>query len=394
MSTPTLTQRIASIDIMRGIVMVLMALDHTRDFFHNDALIFDPSDPARTSVALFITRFITHFCAPTFVLLTGTAIYLQAQRKTKPELSQYLLTRGFILVVMEVTLISFAWFFDVQLHVHGFQVIGVIGVSMLVMAGLIYLPYNAILISSLVIICGHNLLDGVHGSRGTLLSFIWSFLHEQSFFPYGGDRAFFIRYPLLPWLSIMMLGYTLGKLFVPEAEPFYRFKQLTRFGLLAIGAFFVLRLTNIYGDHFPWYAWVTNRQTALAFFVLEKYPPSLQYILITIGPVLIALAFIEKYQSKWQNPFRLFGSVPMFYYIAHLYLIHGLLLLAIIVTGGNPAMAVINFAAPGFTPPPGTGIDLIGTYAIWAGVVLVLYPLCLWYSKVKASHPSSLLRYL
>lgn len=392
----TASRRIDSIDVLRGLVMVIMALDHTRDYFYHNAFMEDPMDYNTTYPALFFTRWITHFCAPVFVLLAGTAIYLQSMRKPKAELARYLLVRGFILIVLEFTVNNFGWFFNIAFPDLVLQVIATLGVCMVLMAGLIYWPMWAVAAFGFVIVAGHNLLDGVHAPEGAWWRLPWSLLHASNFFSLGPNRGFFIRYPLLPWMGLVALGYVLGQWYKPEASAQGRFQKLLGLGTVLTLGFVALRYLNVYGNPRPWYIQKTDLFTTLDFFNTEKYPPSLQFLLMTLGPLLIALALLERWSGRWQQPLKLLGTVPLFFYVLHVYVIHTLLLLGVLARGGKASWVVINFSAP-FDPanqPPGSGIYLAGTYAIWLLVVGICYAACIWYARVKAKHPASLLRYL
>jgi uncharacterized membrane protein len=391
------SRRINSIDVLRGLAMAIMALDHTRDYFYNNAFMEDPMDYATTYPALFFTRWVTHFCAPVFVLLAGTSIYLQSLRKPKAALARYLLVRGGILFLLEFTVINFGWFFNIGFHSLVLQVIGTLGLGMVLMAGLIYWPMWAIAAFGFIIVAGHNLFDGVHAPQDAWWRLPWSLLHESNFFPFGANRGFFNRYPILPWVGLMACGYVLGQWFRAEVAPADRFKKLMLWGAGLTVLFIALRYVNAYGNPRPWHIQRSELFTALDFFNTEKYPPSLQFLLMTIGPSLIALALLERWPGRWQQPLKLLGTVPLFFYILHIYLIHALLLVAVVAVGGDPSVVVINFAAPidpNAPPPQGSGIYLPGTYAIWLLVVAICYAACTWYARIKAKHPASLLRYL
>jgi uncharacterized membrane protein len=374
-------QRITSIDLLRGVVMIIMALDHTRDYFHYDVHYFDPTDLEKTNWILFFTRFITHFCAPVFVFLAGTSAFFVGQRMTKKELSMWLLKRGIWLVIAEFSIVKLGWFFKLDFSSLFFGVIWTIGMCMIFLAALIHLPAKLAIIVSLVVVFAHNMLDGIQFEPPNI---IWSLLHQQSFIQ--TDLIFLlIGYPLIPWIFVMPLGYHFGKLYT-QYDQVQRIKWLRIIGGSAVVLFFILRGLNIYGDPVPWEVQRNSVVTILSFFKVSKYPPSLLYVLITIGPAILLLSVSENWKGKLSDKVIVFGRVPMFYYIAHIYIIHVLAMLAITITGGNPsAMILDSFVI--FTPElAGYGFNLAIVYAIWVALVVLLYPLCKWYNNYKMSN--------
>src|SRR6187402_1712590 len=326
--------RIQSIDILRGLVMVIMALDHVRDFLYNAKLgkaadaAMDPTNMQTTFPLLFFTRWITHFCAPIFVFLAGVSVYLMCQRKTKKEVSMFLIKRGFWLVFVEVVIITFGWTFNPFFNVIILQVIWAIGISMIVLGLLVLLSYRVILIIGLLIVAGHNMLDYPSissGLKGTLLA---DLLYFSNFSVHALDQNhfFIIVYAFLPWTGVMMLGYCFGKLFQSGVDPVWRRKMLLRIGTGMILLFIALRLTNLYGDPVQWSTQPRGAvYTFLSFLNLNKYPPSLLFLCMTIGPGILFLALIEKVQNGFTKVMNVYGRVPMLYYILHFYLIHLLL---------------------------------------------------------------------
>ncbi len=393
-------KRIDSIDILRGIIMIIMALDHVRDFFHIDAMTSDPTNPETTTPILFFTRWITHFCAPIFVFLAGTSVFLNGTKKTKKELSIFLLKRGVWLMILELTIFNFLFSFDPLLHFVGLQVIWVTGVSMVLLAALIYLPLPVLFVLGLVMVCGHNLLDnfnfnnvrvGLDSAGSTNVPLGWSILHQQSFRSYAEGRTFMVLYPLIPWPGVMLLGYCLGSLFVPGYDAAKRRRKLIWMGSLVTLSFFVVRWINVYGDLFPWTTQKNTTATILSFFNVTKYPPSFLYLCMTIGPALIALAWIEKIKAGWTNVVVIYGRVPMFYYLLHFFVIHLLCMIIFFINGHTMAQAsggMIMFRPVDF------GYSLGVVYLIWIGIVAGLYPFCKWYSKYKATHTNWWLSYL
>jgi uncharacterized membrane protein len=385
--------RISSIDLMRGVVMVIMALDHSRDFFHTDVLQYDPTNLERTNAFLFFTRWITHFCAPTFVFLSGTSIFISSQRKTKKEMSIFLLTRGLWLILLEHTIIRFGITYNLLYDVMIFQVIWTIGASMVLMAALIHLPARAIFAVGLAILFGHNLLDPVVLKiEDGVPFFIWSLVHQPGFIPM--KTSLLVIYPVLPWLGIMMSGFGLGMLYAKDFDPDQRKRILLRIGLVAVSIFIIVRAINMYGDPAPWSSQKNFLFTVMSFINTTKYPPSLLYALMTIGPVLIILSVMERVNTGALSPFLVFGRVPLFYYILHFYTLHAAAVVIHMIKTGV-SFSELNFAFNGeFGIPLEGRHPLIVAYIAWIVVVLLLYPLCRWYNKYKSTRSHWWLSYL
>ena len=373
--------RIDSIDLLKGLVMVIMALDHTRDYFHWAAFIYSPTDPEHTTWAIFFTRWITHYCAPIFSLLAGVSAYMVGRRRSLSELSAFLLKRGIWLVFIEVVVVSFGWFFDIHYSTIALQVIWVLGLSMIVLAGLVWLPRPAILIFSLVVIAGHNLLDGIHFDG----SMLWALIHERGAFQFG---VFHIRvgYPLLPWIAVMSLGYWFGALYDPAYDAAKRKQQLSIIGLSAIALFIIIRWVNVYGDLKPWTHFETISQSLMSFMNPTKYPPSLVYLLMTLGPALIFLANSENLRGRVVDFFCTFGRVPFFYYIIHIYLIHILAMIAAQLTGFDWHAMILRDWVSGTPALHGYGFPLWVVYTVWISVIIALYPLCKKFDAYKMAH--------
>lgn len=384
-------KRIDSIDILRGIIMIIMALDHVRDFFHITASTADPTNPATTTPALFFTRWITHFCAPVFVFLAGTSAFLAGTKRTKKELSMFLLKRGAFLVVLEIVVFNLLFSFDPQYHLIGLQVIWVTGISMTLLAAFIYLPLHILFVTGLGIVVLHNFLDVFNYRGNGPAPLWWSLLHQQSFRNYAPGRMLFVLYPLIPWPGIMLLGYCMGSLFVPGYDAALRRRKLRNYGLIAISVFLVLRFVNVYGDLVPWTTQRNGTATIISFFNVTKYPPSLLYICMTLGPALLVLAWIEKSQAGWTKIAVVYGRVPMFYYLLHFFLIHALCTIAFFASGYTMAQASSGLM---MFRPNDFGYPLITVYLIWITVVASLYPLCRWYGRYKAGHTYWWLPYL
>jgi uncharacterized membrane protein len=375
--------------------MVIMALDHARDFFHADAFVYDPLDLERTTPFLFFTRFITHFCAPTFVLLAGTAVRISEQRKTKKEISWFLFTRGLWLVLLEITVVRFSMVFNFYYDVLIFQVIWAIGFSMILLAAIVRLPLKGILALGIVITFGHDLLHAFTLQPGDALLVLWTFIHQANFLEVSPGVSAFVPYPFLPWLGILLLGYCMGEWYRKGFDPALRQKLLVRAGIAALAVFLILRYFNLYGDPSPWSPQKDALYSFLSFINVTKYPASLLYVLVTLGPVLLLLAALERINTSALRPFGIVGRVPLFYYVLHFYLLHlGALTLFMIRTGKGLGDIDFHFSAGFGGLPQGDGYPLIGAYIAWITVVLILYPLCNWYNNYKSTHKSWWLSYL
>jgi uncharacterized membrane protein len=381
--------RLDSVDLLRGVVMVLMALDHVRDYFTD--VRFYPLDLTRTNLLLYMTRWITHFCAPVFVFLAGTGAFLSLTRgKSVPELSRFLFTRGLWLVFVELTVVRFGWLFNFDYSLAIGQVIWAIGWSMVVLAGLIRFPVKAVTIFGVVMIVVHNAFDGVMPGELGIFGWPWQILHAGGMIEYVQGYFFAAAYPLIPWIGVMAAGYGFGTLLTRDEVA--RRKVLLRLGLAMTAAFIMLRATNIYGDPRQWNMQKDGVFTVLDFINCEKYPPSLLYLLMTLGPAIAVLPLLERARGWAAQFFTVFGRVPMFYYVIHIPLIHGLALLGASLTGYDTSIMFAN--VPPWEWPEGYGFSLPVVYAIWAGVVIALYPVCRWFAGVKKRRKDVWLSYL
>ncbi|MEP7149536.1 MAG: heparan-alpha-glucosaminide N-acetyltransferase domain-containing protein, partial [Acidobacteriota bacterium] len=413
---------------------MIMLLDHTRDYVHHGALSYDPTDMATTTVPLFFTRWITHYCAPTFVFLSGVSIYLQKMSgKSNAELSRFLFTRGLWLVFLEFTVIRFGTVFN--LDYGGFfgmaQVIWVIGVSMVVMAALIYLPVRVTGVLGLLMIVLHNLLDRFNlplsiafGGEADLGQSVWMIFHQMGVVPLGSTgSAIFFLYPLMPWIGVMAAGFACGTIYTWDARR--RRKILLAVGITATVIFVALRFVNIYGDPSPW---VSQKEFAaavqanpsptvsgpvgtaetvssqfseptfafLSFLNTTKYPPSLLFLLMTLGPSIIALALTDAIDGRaiWQRIAIVFGRVPMFYYILQWFFAHSSALILSWLAGKDVTYLFMNFGDNAQAAPPDYGLSLLGTYAVWIAGLIILYPLCYFYGEYKRRNKHWILSYL
>lgn len=381
--TQTTKYRIESIDLLKGVVMVIMALDHCRDYLHYSAFLFNPTDATQTTVPIFFTRFITHFCAPAFSLLAGMSAFMIGKRKSIKELSNFLLKRGLWLVFVEIVIINFAWKFDIYFTTIHLQTIWSLGVSMIVLAGLIYLPKSIIFAFSVAIIVGHNLLDRFHFDE----SFIWSILHEPQAFEFVQGHTVIFVYSLLPWIAVMSLGYCLGSLFDAAINSHNRKRILNGLGWGSYALFVLLIAFNGYGNPVAWINYGNILKTLMSIFDVSKYPPSLLFLLITLGGALLFLANAERAKGKVVTFFCVFGRVPFFYYILHIYLIHLIAVGAAELSGyGWRIMFVLPDFVTRVEALKGYGFNLMIVYVVWAFVVLLLYPLCKKFDNYKQSH--------
>lgn len=373
MNLQPVSNRVQSVDMLRGIVMVIMALDHVRDFFSITP--FDPVDVAQTTPAWYFTRWITHFCAPVFVMLAGVSAYLYGTKVSRSELRKFLLTRGLWLIFIEVTIVNFAINFDFNFIF--LQVIWTIGICLILLSVMISLPRWVLIVLTVVMIAGHNLLDGVQSDL-----YLWKLLHEQYFGP-----PVSIFYPLIPWPALIVLGYLLGELFTKTTEE--RKRKLWLIGGSFILGFIVIRAINIYGDPHTWT--ISDRGALYTFLDLmnvSKYPPSLLYVLITIGPALLLLPLLEKVTGKIGSFFLTFGRVPFFYYVLHFYVIH---LLAIVCNG----IFYNEWRTWAFGGWPEEYVpSLLLCYGAWVFVIGIMYFLCRWFVRIKKTRTEWWLKYL
>ena len=372
------TARLTSVDALRGLVMILMALDHVRDFFGPPGL--SPTNLAQTTFPLFMTRWITHLCAPVFFLLTGTGAGLSLRKKTIPELSRYLFSRGLWLIILELTVIRCVGYqFNIDYQVTLLVVIWALGWAMVGLAALVWLPIPAILAIGVALIAGHNLLDGIRSANP-----LWVLLHAQGFVVNRPGFVVFVAYPLIPWLGVTAVGYALARIY--EWPVAHRRAFLLRAGIAMTAAFLALRAINGYGDAAPWAAQATTALTVVSFLNVTKYPPSLLFLLMTLGPALLLLRALERPAAPVLGPALVFGRVPLFYFVLHLTLIHLLAVVLCYIQNGavHWMFESPNLGAYPFTPPPGWGVSLPIAYMLWVLVVLLMYPACAWFSRVKA----------
>jgi uncharacterized membrane protein len=395
---PASAPRIQSVDALRGAIMMLMAIDHIRDYVSRSAQQFSPTDLTRTTPAIFFTRWITHFCAPVFMLTAGLGAYLWMTRghHSKGELSRLLISRGIWLIVLELTILRLTFFSQISFTANPviLIILWAIGISMIALAGLIYLPKRVIAAVSIAIIALHNLLDPVSAERFGRAAWIWDILHQQNVFAFHGIN-FVTAYPVLPWVAVMAGGYCLGTVF--EWDAHRRRALLVGMGLALAAAFVVLRAINIYGDPLRWSHQASPVFTVLSFLNVSKYPPSLDFLLMTLGPAMVVMAWLEKVDFHFTNPLIIFGRVPFFYYGAHLLLAHLIAIGMNFVRYGAKSFLLIAPPSMGSSRelfPVDYGFSLWTVYAVWVVVLLLLYPACLWFARLKRRRHDWWLTYL
>ncbi len=383
-AVPAVRRRVTSVDLVRGIVMVLMALDHTRDYFEKYR--FQPEDLTKSWPLLFATRWITHFCAPTFFLLAGVGAALAVSGgKSTREVSKFLLTRGLWLVVLEVTVSALGWNFKLGFPLI-LLVIWALGLSMVILSGLIFLPKPVIAAIALITIAGHNLLDNVGAATMSGGGAFWHILHRPGLI--STQPLIIVAYPLIPWFAVMALGYALGDIF--KWEPARRRRFLLLAGSASIVAFIAIRFLNAYGNPVPWAPQRTEAMTIASFLNAMKYPPSLDYLLMTIGPTLIALALLENARGAFARAVSIYGRVPMFYYLGHIYVVHIIAAIFAMWQGGDASFLSLDTASF----PKWYGTSLPGVYLAWLLVVLIMYLPCLWFADLKSRRRDWWLSYI
>jgi uncharacterized membrane protein len=391
-------ERVASLDILRGFIMLLMALDHVREYFTNAH--FNPTDIEKTNLALFFTRWVTHFCAPNFILFAGISAFMIGKKlQDNRSLQKFLWTRGAWLIALDVMVFPIFWYFNFNFSVSmgGWTLWG-LGWSMVALGCLVNRSLKFLITFSLILLCGHNAFDTIHAADIQVwslpLSWLWLFLHEQGSISWGSSFGFYIGYPLIPWVAVMTLGYALGHLY--EMKSVVRQQILLRLGVLSGMGFVLLRAVNIYGDPKPWVYGSTYAQTLMSFLNVEKYPPSLLFVLMTICPTLFFLSILEKrktlfsnnfvsgVEQKLQRVFVNFGRVPLFYYILHIPFIHGLAMLLAWSRGDTGGM--IFLSQTNGKAPASYGYSLLWVYVVWLMVIAIFLPLCRNFGRYKSLH--------
>ena len=388
------TRRITAIDMLRGLVIVLMVLDHVRDYFHADAFAFNPLDPSRTTAILYATRWITHLCAPTFVFLAGVSAYQQGSRGRLPaHLSAFLLKRGIWLIALELTVVAFGWSFSFPYLVF-MQVIWAIGCSMIALAALVWLPPVSVLAIGVAIVAGHNLLDPIVPEDFGRAAFLWRLLHEGGPITGVANPIGIVLYPILPWAGVMALGYGCGPLLT--LEPIRRDRLVPAAGLAMLSTFAVLRGARLYGDPTAWHMHQTWVATTMSFFDVTKYPPSLHYVLVTLGLAFTIWPLLTRLRGRGADVLVTLGAVPLFVYVVHIYLTHAFAVAANATAGRDVAGLFDTFRKAMLSPDrlQGLGFELPVVFAAWLVVLVLLYPLARWFASVKARRRDWWLSYL
>jgi uncharacterized membrane protein len=381
--------RIESIDFLRGLVMILMALDHVRMYFAYETWYAEPTNLATTTPLLFFTRWITHFCAPAFVFLAGSSAFLYEERKANiKETASYLFTRGLWLILVELVIVNFAWTFDITYSFHILQVIWAIGISMLTLSALVFLPKRLILAIGLILVFGHNILDSITVQGTSAWDLIWYTLHQPKAVFIDSTHVVNFVYPVLPWIGLMALGYVFGAFYKKDIPVEQRKRWLFTIGICATLLFIALRGFNLYGEPNPWQTQDSPAFSLMSFLNTTKYPPSLHFLLMTMGPALIFLAAVESVGYRLAKPVIVFGRVPFFFYIVHLYVIHALAMLMLIFKGRDWSEYILSARGIASGSLINFGLRLEAVYLVWILVILLLYPLCKWYQKYRENNPS------
>lgn len=389
---PPRLRRIEAVDVVRGLIIALMALDHVRDFFGDQSA--QPTNLTSTTVALFFTRWITHICAPTFFLLSGVSARLTLGRMSKPALSRFLLSRGAWLIFLELVVMRFALQFNVDYHVTIITVLWGLGWAMMVLAGLIWLPAWLIAGFGVILVAGHNALDGIDASSLGTWRPLWAFLHAPGILFRNANSVVVVSYVLIPWVGVTALGYVLGQIYAGNAA--HPRRLLLRIGAGMTLGFVALRWINVYGDPVPWTTQRSVLWTVISFLNTNKYPPSLLFLLMTLGPTLLLLGAFANGVPRVFRPALILGKVPLFFYILHFYLIHLLATAASYLRFGEVAN---TFQSPDlahfpFTQPPGWGAPPSVIYLLWIAVIVLMFPLCYWYARFKGGRKDWWLSYL
>jgi uncharacterized membrane protein len=377
--------------------MILMALDHIRDFISSAAMSFSPTDLTKTTAPVFFTRWITHFCAPVFAFTAGIGAFLWVQRnRTKAQLSRFLVARGLWLIFLELTVLRFIMFsnFHFRNSLIILLVIWMLGLCMIALAALVHLPTRILAVLSIVMIASHNLLDPIQPERFGRWAWLWDIFHQQAVFRFGSN-SYLVAYPLIPWVAVMALGYCSGTVLLWDAGRRQRF--LVRLGLALSVAFIVLRAVNRYGDPQRWSVQHSGLFTLLSFLNCTKYPPSLPFLLMTLGPALLVMAWLENVRLSSTNPLIVFGRVPFFFYVIHLAVVHALAIVINFFRYGRTSFLLLpppSMGGPREIFPPGYGFNLWVVYAVWMVVIVMLYPVCRWFAELKQRRGDWWLSYL
>ncbi len=386
-------KRIESIDIIRGLVMIIMALDHVRDLMHINSITQSPTDLVTTSPILFFTRWITHLCAPIFVFLAGTSAYISLKNKNNiSETRKHLLKRGLWLIIVEFTFVNFAIFFDIRFHTLLFEVIACIGFGFIILSLILKLSSKQLGIIGLLIIFLHNLFTLVPFVQTSIIKTILTPLFSITAIPLFAGKVFVMGYPPIPWLGIMLVGFASGPYFEMAYEK--RNKIFIKLGLSSLLLFIIIRFFNVYGDSLQWTSQKNALFTFLSFMNITKYPPSLIFCLATLGVMFLLLASAENFTKQFKRIALVYGRVPLFYFVVHFYLIHLITIAVLCLQGFH--WSQFEFATGTFGRPKGieSGVPLWAIYIIWLFVIIAMYKPCLWFGQYKATHKKWWLKYV
>ena len=376
--------RLTSIDLLRGLVIVIMALDHAREYLHGPAMLFPPEDLARTTAAIFMTRWVTHICAPVFMFCAGLAAFFWHDRHgATMSVSRFLATRGLWLLVLEVTLVRLGFFFNFDYSTVFLIVFWALGMSMIALALLVHLPYGVLVGISIGMVALHHLGDGVRAASFGSAAWIWNLLHQPGLIQTPGPTLI-VAYPLVPWMGVMAAGYCAGRIY--RLPPDRRARFLVVLGVVLTGVFIGLRALNGYGDPRPWVSQPDPVFTVLSFLNTSKYPPSLLFLLMTLGPAITLLGLMDGARPSERHPLLVFGRVPLFFFLLHIPLIHACARgLNWLRYGAQPFvfMPPPTMGTPRNLFPDDYGWNLAVTYGVWITVIAVLYPVCLWFARVR-----------
>ncbi|RPJ25203.1 MAG: DUF1624 domain-containing protein [Chloroflexi bacterium] len=390
------TNRIDSIDFLRGWVMIIMALDHVRMYFGLGTWYAEPTNLATTTPLLFFTRWITHFCAPVFVFLAGTSACLYGMKKANLKtIAWFLFTRGLWLIAIELVVVNFAWTFDITYSFRILQVIWAIGVSMVVLSALVFLPRELLLVIGSILVFGHNLLDSLTVQGSSAWDVIWYALHQPNSIFIDSTHLVSFVYPVLPWIGLMALGYVFGVFYRRDFPVEQRRRWLFSIGICGTLLFILLRGFNLYGEPRAWQTQGSLVFSLMSFLNTTKYPPSLHFLLMTMGPALILLSAVETIGNRLPKPMIVFGRVPFFFYVIHLYVIHALAMLLLVYQGRDWQEYILSARGIMSGTLRDFGLGPEAVYPIWMMIVILLYPVCKWYQTYRERHPSKWwLRYL
>lgn len=372
---PSVAKRIYSIDLLRGLIILFMLLDHVRETVYLHLQVGDPMNVQEVSPLLFFSRILAHICAPSFIFLAGLSAYLYGTKFNNDlkKISSFLFTRGLFLIFLEVIVINFAWTAKFPPEKVFLQVIWAIGISMIALSFLLRMPKTALITLSVIIIAGHNALDNIHAAKDSIFYIPWAILHDRGWIEFETIR-FRTSYPVLPWIGIISLGYCFGSYFEKGFSALKRQKTLALLFVGCLAAFVILRYSTAYGDKLPWQHFESTGLTVMSFFNVTKYPPSLDFVLLTFSLMFLLLLVFEKLQDyAWTQKIMTFGTVSLFFYIVHLYVLKVIYVICEGIFGKNKG----DYFGVG---------SMVEVWIITIILAIALYPLMNWFSKFKREH--------